>query len=101
MHFIEQGMKNPIAVIDEFTLHDLLASSQQVLLESIIPEHDEETLAILHDECGIVERFKIVPTEPDKFTPELVAKWEQKLYELVRMLQVMDGEIHEDAEYTC
>ena len=101
MKFIENGMKNPIAVINEYELHDLLASSQQVLLESMIEPTDEETLAILYDECGLVERFKIVPKDGEKFTAELVERWEAKLYELVRMLQRMDGEIHVDAEYTC
>ena len=82
MKFIENGMRNPIAVINEYELHDLLASAQQVLLESMIDPKDEETLAMLYDECGIVERFKIEPKDGEKFTKELVEKWEGKLYKL-------------------
>ncbi len=81
-----------VAVLDEFELHDLIVD----LNNAWSPESDEH---------GQIQHIKIVPRgssiDPNECTPELVAKWEQKVNDALETLRQLDGEYHTDLEYTC
>lgn len=106
MKFIE-GPKgqDPIAVINEFDLHNLLCAGVQLLLSECIVEDDQVTKDILDDYgpgcSGCVSGIKIVPMHPDKFEQCYINRWEPLIAGLFSQIRMMDGQIHEDAEYTC
>ena len=73
-----------ILTINEFDLHDLIIA-----------------LPYVFDKSGIVQRVKIVPTEPDKFDEHLATRWEGRMNRLLDGMYDLDGMFHDDAEYTC
>lgn len=72
--------------LDEFDLHDILAGLYHLYQTGSGNE--------------MVERIKLVSTD-ERFTPELVAKWERKVNGLLALMHEFDAEYHEDAEFTC
>lgn len=75
-------------ILNEFELHDLLAT----MVNLHVAEDNQRVQ---------VERIKIVPKFEDQFTPALVTKWEQKVQELIDLMNRVDAEYHDDAEQTC
>jgi len=100
MHFKTNGQDNPIAVIDEYELHNLLCTAQQTFLSQIILEGSELEEEML-DNCGMVSKYEIVPQKPELFSDNLCRAWEDRLRCLITLMALLDGKIHEDAEYTC
>lgn len=100
MKFIEQKGLDPIAVLDEFDLHQILCVGRQALLMECKPETVTDGL-IMDEQCGCIDGIRIEPKHPDKFTPTMIAHWERHINDLFRTIQKLDGLIHEDAEYTC
>lgn len=74
-----------IVQIDEYRLHDMIAG------------HFRDAEIDGEDVRGI----KIVAKDPERFTAELVDKWERKINALLVSLGDIDCEYHDDAEYTC
>ncbi len=74
--------------VNEHELHDIIAG-----LKHLYTDNDSQRL--------FVDNVKIVPSEPDKFTPALVAKWEQNINDLLDTMGGLDADYHDDAEYTC
>jgi len=100
MHFKTNGQDNPIAVIDEYELHNLLCTAQQTFLSQII-EEGSELEEIMLDTCGMVSKYEIVPKKPELFSAPLARAWEDRLSMLITLMQLLDSRIHTDAEYTC
>lgn len=87
---------NGTVQIDEHELHDIVASMREGLIrhEAGCPEDIKNGMVVL-------QAFRIVPKEPDLFTPELVKKWESGMNALLEHLGGIDCTYHDDAEYTC
>ena len=88
MKLVKEAMDN-VVYMDEHELHDLLCSAQQVLLEGLQGAIE-----------GGVDEVRIVPTDP-RFTDELTFKWSHLMTQLLQQIGNLDGEFHDDAEYTC
>jgi len=78
--------------INEFELHDMCADMNR----NINPAREDAEAT-----GSLLERIKIVPKEPDKFTPGLVNKYEVLINNLILLMMLHDAEVHDDAEYTC
>lgn len=74
-----------IANVSEYDLHDMLASH----------------LADANIDGESMHGIKITPLKPEKFTPQLIQKWEAKVTDTMKHLNELDCEFHDDAEYTC
>lgn len=77
-----------VLTVDEFELHDFIAGYLN------FREVENESLQV-------VEAIRIVPKSPELFTPDLISKWEGLVNETLERLRRLDGEFHNDAEYTC
>ena len=100
MKFIEQKDLDPIAVLNEYDVHNILCVARQALLRECSLD-DDEAKAIMSDQCGCVDHIMIVPKRPELFTSTMIAQWESRMNELFDLIVKLDGLIHEDAEYTC
>ncbi|KKN19216.1 hypothetical protein LCGC14_0947850, partial [marine sediment metagenome] len=71
--------------INEFELHDMVADMNV----NINPgRKDAEATG------SLLERIKIIPKEPNDFTPGLVNKYEVLLNNLILMTMMIDSDIH-------
>ena len=97
---------DPIAVLDEFDVHNILCVGVQLLLTECLPDLDDDVTKSLLDDygdglSGCISKIVIEPEHPDKFNQGLVNKWDQLLTALFGQVRLLDGVLHEDAEYTC